>query len=985
MRCVKQGSWAKRLMLAILMGGSLAFVVLWNAEAAEIHRNGFEGRQTGWIRGEDNVRAEEKAHALSSDYAHLGSTSEFIQLIVPEGKNDTNFANYYYPTQPAPIAEELAASVWVKANRAGIQLQARVVLPRERNPKQLDEPLTLILTGDTYKLTRRWQKLEIANPVKLLKDQQQVLRTQLRREIDMTDAYIDRLSLNLYTGPGQLDAYVDDLEIGPVKPNQPPPPKVVPKKDATVTTIPKDPPPPIRNERGILVRMEHDRLFVGGKPFFFRAIRNSDAPLKTLRDGGFNTVWFDPNTPTDRIEEAIGHGFWIVPSLPLVGDAKPSNTLTGRNGNDLLVGRDVEGYATAIARFTSGDGVLFWDLGGALQSEKSEQLRLTAQTIEKSDPNRPRGADIWDGFSTLSNHIEMVGTHRYPLLTSLELTKYRDWLVQRRRLTVGNALHWTWIQTHVPDWQAKLVLGTKGSEVPKEPIGPQPEQIRLLTYLGMAAGVRGLAFSSDRFMGDSTLGRDRFLIMALLNQEILMLEPILLSLREPPTWIDTSHPNVKAAVLRSEKGVLILPIWLGGGAQYVPPQGAVANLSMVVPIIPDGTQPWEITPARVQSLQFHCERKLKGMQVTLPEFDLTSAIVFTSDLKPEGMVAWWQSRSRLMAQQASQWARDLAGIEFQKVRKIHQELETIAPPVKMADDYLRQAEERLAQAQQYDASRDYANAYQEAMRAMRPLRILMRAHWETAIRTLDTASSSPYAVSFFTLPRHWELHRDLRGTSLGANALTDGDFEAVARKPNFATVSRTNQPSNLAEMPGWTLQQQTIDAVELDARAVPSSVAKVERPEKPPRKKGPYDPSTGYVEPPEAPTPTLGDSVLKLEIRPKVVVSQKDNKPAPAPAALERTYLAVNSPAIRLQPGTWVRISAWIRVVAPIQASADGLLFFDSVGGEGMGLRLTDAADWKKYHLYRKVPESGVVYVTAALTGMGTVYVDDVRVEPLKK
>ena len=36
-----------------------------------------------------------------------------------------------------------------------------------------------------------------------------------------------------------------------------------------------------------------------------------------------------------------------------------------------------------------------------------------------------------------------------------------------------------------------------------EPIGPQPEQIRLLTYLGLAAGCRGLAFSSDRFLEDN--------------------------------------------------------------------------------------------------------------------------------------------------------------------------------------------------------------------------------------------------------------------------------------------------------------------------------------------------------------------------------------------------------------------------------------------------------------------------------------------------
>src|SRR5262245_39723425 len=134
------GNSAKRRSAALGLGLLLvAFIWVPARAQQQIHRNGFEGRQTGWLRGEDNVRAEEKSHALSADYAHLGTTSEFIQLICPEGKNDTNFATYYYPTQPAPIGDDLSASVWVKANRAGVQLQARLVLPRERNPKQLDE------------------------------------------------------------------------------------------------------------------------------------------------------------------------------------------------------------------------------------------------------------------------------------------------------------------------------------------------------------------------------------------------------------------------------------------------------------------------------------------------------------------------------------------------------------------------------------------------------------------------------------------------------------------------------------------------------------------------------------------------------------------------------------------------------------------------------------------------------------------------------
>jgi hypothetical protein len=1010
------GSW-KRLLTILLLAGLAALAALpaRDAGAQQIHKNGFEGRQTGWLRGADNVRAEEKEHRLSADYAHLGTASEFIRLTCPEGKNDPNFATYYYPTQPAPVTDDLVASVHVKATRAGVRLQARLVLPRERNPNQIDEPLTLLLDGDAYRLTRRWQKLAIGNPVKLLKDQQQLLRTQLRRDIDLTDAYIDRLVLNLYTGPGEIDVYIDDLEIGPVRPVAPPPAKAK-GPDGTPVNQPKILPPPARVER-VPVRMEQDKIFVDNKPFFFRAVRYTDTPLKALRDAGFNTVWFDPSVPGERIEEAVGHGFWIVPNLPLLGDRPAKGSLTGR-GADVAAARDVEGLAASISRFLSGDSVLFWDLGGAVQTERADRLEQTARAVALADPQRPRGADVWDGFRTVSHFVEIVGTHRYPLLTSLELTKYRDWLGQRRRLTAsGTALHWTWVQTHVPEWQVRLIYGRDSGEGFDEPIGPQPEQIRLLTYIGLAAGCRGLAFSSDRFLADSHQGRDRLLMMALLNQEIHMLEPLLLTLRDVPVWIDTSNPHVKAAVLRCERGLLVLPVWLGDGAQYVPPQGAVPELAMIVPLVPDGMQPWEVGPARVRSLQNHAERKLGGTKVVIPEFDLTAAVVFTNDLTPKGDVANWQRHSRLMAPQAAEWALGLAEVELAKVRATHQKLEGLAPAVPDAADLLRQAERRVVESRRLAEARDFGNAYQEAVRAQRPLRILMRAHWEHAVRTLDAPSASPFAVSFYTLPRHWELHRELSGTRLGPNALPGGDFEAAARRPDFVPVARkadgkldakasAKAGAPLTDLPGWTAQQQTLDAVEMELRLVPSELAKVEKPKPLKKKWDPYAPGDGRsTDPQEPPEPELGEAVLRLDIKPKVVITDKDGKPKPAPAALERTYLAVNSPAVRLQPGTWVRVSGWYRVATPIQSSADGLLIFDSAGGEGMGLRLTDPtswdgagpyyggagphtrlpprAVWKPFHLYRRVPESGVIYVTAALTGIGTAFIDDLRIEPL--
>src|SRR5207237_750493 len=50
----------------------------------------------------------------------------------------------------------------------------------------------------------------------LARQQQQLMQADLKRGVDFTDAYIDRLVLNVYGGPGQTEVWIDDLEAGPL-------------------------------------------------------------------------------------------------------------------------------------------------------------------------------------------------------------------------------------------------------------------------------------------------------------------------------------------------------------------------------------------------------------------------------------------------------------------------------------------------------------------------------------------------------------------------------------------------------------------------------------------------------------------------------------------------------------------------------------------------------------------------------------------------
>lgn len=961
----------------------VAFLALLGAKFAayadEIHRNSFSGKTTSFIKGDDNVKTEVKLQELSADRSRSLPTSEHLKVNCVPGKNETNFAYFYYPTPAAPLTEDLSISMWMHSNRAGVQMLGRLVIPKERNPKQIDEQLTVIVLLDTYKAPASdWQKLVLKRPLDILNAQKLVLRNQLKRDVDLTDAYFDQLILNVYCGPGEIDLYLDNLEIGPVKAGAAPPmpvpmpPKEVPGTGKVVSKEKEKPRDiPSTTVGGLPVNINRGKLTVDGVPAFPRFIRYSGTPLQVLKEAGFNTLYMPVDTPESVIEDAINnYGFWIIPFIPPVSDKN-------KDDNNPLVTKDAESLVAAIRKFKSGDGVLAWDFG-PIRSEDYARVVRTVEAIRTADPKRPVSADVWDGFDKYGIPLQMIGTHRDPLMTSLELDQYSKWLTQRKILASSSKFHWTWIQTHVPEWQTKMLYGKTIADGFTEPIGPQPEQIRLLTYLALASGSKGIGFWSDKFLADSHQGRDRLLEIAMLNQEIEMLEPLLLNTNSDIRWVKSSNKNVQVAILQTNgKGILALPIWLGGGAQYVPPQGAVQNLTFVVPFAPDGAEPWEISPARVQSLQHQLRQTPEGVQITLPEFDLTAAVVFTSDNSKDGLVARWQKHTRRVSRYAAAWAVELAEEQFRKVTKIQDRLNEVAPPLEEAALLLRNAEQRLMAAKRDRIANNDETAYFEAIRALRPLRVLQRAQWERATKSLDYPAASIYAASFYTLPKHWELANLLRGGELAATALPDGDFERV-KVPDRRGVPVT-------QLPGWTVQEVALDEVLMDARFVPGEVGMDPEIIPPLRPKTPYMPTslTKQIEPAQPPKPTLGETILRLRVTPKPVELKPGQKAPPEPQALERVFLAVNSPPVRLPPGSWVRVTGWIKTTGEIRASADGVMFYDTSAGEAYALRLSTQPIWKQFHFYRKVPTTGDIRVRMALTGFGTVYFDDIRVEPI--
>lgn len=915
---------ATGLMIGLLVVGSWAF------GQSGIHRNGFETK-TGWIKGGFDAQYTEIAHRIDDRDPHNGRGAELIEIDAKPG----SFVHYAYPVGKAPINDELRVALWLRGNRAGIRLMARVVLPKERDPNNVDYVMTTYIGGDTYAQSGQWQILEIARPVTEAKLQQQILTKKTGRAIDFSGAYIDALVLNLHAGPGATRVWIDDLEVGPIVAG--PPVAAIPDNNNPAK-------PAASPRRPSAVEFEANRLLVGKKRIFFRAIRYTDTTLPVLHKAGFNTVCFDDKVSPALIKEAAELGLWIAPEFRIAND----------KGEPLApddIGRQVQRYA-------DNDAVLFNRIGGWLAFEQATMVARATRSAQVVDPVHPISADVMDGLMPYSRTINMVGVHRFPLMTTLELNKYREWLEMRRRLANPGAFTWTWIQTHLPDWYSELLYNQNAQAEFKEPVGPQPEQIRLLAYTALASGSKGLAYWSDRFLADSHQGRDRLLACFLLNQEMDMVEHMLVSAEDAPQWIDTSVRDVKAAVLRCKDGVLVIPIWQGRFSQFVPGQAAVSKLTLTVPQVPKTSQALEVSPGDVRGLK--TDRVDTGLRVTLPEFGLTSMVVFTADHHVMGR---FQDFARAKRELAAQRSYDMAYYEYEKVVKVQAQLEQLGQSVTDANALLQDSRRRLQRSKELWEKSQFSEAYHEAHRALRPLRILMRAQWEKGVRGLDTPVASPYAVSFYTLPRHWQFMEQVRPgkVTVAGNQLRGGDFEIV--------------PERRQET--WRPDRQSLDDVELIAERVSEFNAPRQeiKEQKLDAKKGAKEPKQITPVSRTVQYPAEGKQCAMLQIKPR--------EGRPVPPALERTMVALTSSEVKLPPGTLVQVSGWVNIPTPITASPDGALMYDSAGGEPLAIRLTEPTPWKKFTVYRRVPASGTINVTLALTGVGTVYFDDIRIEPL--
>jgi len=723
---------------------------------------GFEGPDATWRLVGGNARYRVESHLRVRGDAHTGDGTEHIR-VAGTGGSEVFFS---HEVGRPRVIDELLPTVWVKADRPGAQLVVQAALPRTLDPKT-QAPASVLLQGSMYTAAGRWQQLRVEDIPRLLARKTPVLRAQFGPRVDLQEAYVERVLLNVYGGPGVTNVWIDDLDIAgyvglpPEKAGRPvavPVPDWWPAAEAASRWLgagseARTSAPPARR-----IKLAGSVLAIDGRPTFARVIQYQGEPLALLEQLGFNAVWL-PGPPTaELLQEASSRGIWVICRPPL---GREPDAPVGTEGPLPEIGPEF-------------DAVLAWDLGWGLGAQQLPAILRRAEEVRTADRRqggrplvcRPDG-ELW-AYSRCAAFL-ILG--RPTLGTGLELSQYGVWLRERSRLAVPDTPIWAAIPTQ-PTPALREAWAASGRS--NGPAAFSSEQVRLAVYSAIGAGSRGILFESYSPLtaGDPDT-RQRAMTLELLNLELRLVEPWAAA-GTPMDAIADSEEGVLAAELQAERARLLIPVWCAPHSQFVAGQSAGRNVRFVVPGVPEASDAYELLPGSLPPVVH--KRAALGTRVTLDEFGPASLVLLTQDPK---VITEMKSRAVAIGRRAAELQRGLAAARLQTVVEVSEQLRGRTAPVPQASEWLGAAQKHLAQCDALLAARDHTGAYLSAQRAMQFLRLVERAQWEPAVAGLFSPVASPLAVSYRTLPDHVSFAARVLRSQPGANLLGGGDFEDV--------------------------------------------------------------------------------------------------------------------------------------------------------------------------------------------------------------
>jgi hypothetical protein len=1045
--------------VTILAAGILAtFLVAARGESdgaaagdAEFIRDSFEAGRPTWQQEYTDATVRLMAHERTDRAAHDGRLSEHFRFEADSGSRF--FVSYALPR--VPVTGDLGVSLFVRANRAGAQVFGWVVLPADIDP-DTRAPSYVLVPGTMFNRPDRWQKLELGDLIPAIEEQARVLRASTRRPISLQGAYLERVVVNLMGGTGESDVFLDDLAVGPVPAKLAADLKAarsqgtaeeaaargVMRKAGAAKEAGEGPLPRIRFSRlGFSRLIEAQRRYV---PWFPTAIEAPGADPIALRQAGYDVLITGSQPDRKKVQSAVKSGMFLLPRLTIPDDEEGG----------------VQRLVDEMARYPLPQSVALWSIGEhlgrqrevAARKKELERIRDAVSAVHERDDEPSLATATVDGevnlYSRTNSKLDVIGVDLPIWGTSESFVDGLEYLKQQRNASArsnAEAMFWAWLPAAPSPVVTRNIWGTDA--VPPWGTPPvQPDQLRLMTYMALAGGCRGLSF-----VGDSSLtrpaGEPLLIEMNFLNAEIDLFEQILAQNiqaiseyrvfdPDPAERPSTANVNMKRMPLIKEvggkpglygvaipmpgaKGCLLLVADFGSTdgfgtiSQWQPPQSAYNDL-VINPRVPQGVQFLEVSPGDAHFLEMKTDDRVPGgTRITLPDFGLTTMVLCTADVAVCQRV---QALVQGIRPRATQMAIRQAELQLALVRETHERLKADGHQLNNkteidqrrkrgveamptdADDLVAKVEELIKNARVALEAEDYATAWGEARRAGRPMRNLMAGYWRQAMTELREAVHESFYGKKREFPR--------------------GAIRPYPDPPVYVTGVSCPAAISFYTLPQlhiWKDWIKGLEGYQFGANRVPS---------------GSFDRADILADAGWTDISHRYEHVVKkLEVRrrektpvaPRDEKAQKDSRTADAKhkpevikyedeqidpndhvlmlsvtpddrkivdevqPVLDYPAAAVLSPAIPIRSNNLVRISVLVRWPFTSAAGKGGVIIRDTIGGEQFQYRSSDAIPrTSRVVLYRKAPANGSFRVMLGVAGYGEVYFDDFRVQVME-
>ncbi|MCE9547035.1 MAG: hypothetical protein K8T25_16295 [Planctomycetia bacterium] len=720
--------------------------------ADAVFREDFEGIEPSWQLRAADARYRVNRHERVREPVHGGAWSETLALSAADG----TFIHFGRDIGAARVIDELNISLQVLSDRSGLQLICRVVLPRTRDP-QTSGPRTLMVYGPMYDKPGEWQALVISHLPQQLERQARIVQSGETGSLDIREAYVDTVLLNVYGGRGETQVWIDDLAIAGFVGRSA---VVAGEGTGSAAALARGAADGTQRSSEIQ-RVDHEEpasqrvmpevslrggaLTSAGRPLFPRLIEYRGEPLAALKKLGFNGIKLSSPPDGPLLAEATDTRMWIVCPPP---EQRPG-TQFGRQ------------Y----------DPVLAWDVGRSLGRDQIATTEATVRWLKQTDREvrRPIICDAATDLRSYSELADILLMGRRTLGTSLELADSVMWHQRRARSAQPGTPVWFAIPTQ-PDagWLNQI---SAVSDAPA-PVDLRGRQLRQLACAAICGGARGLVFESRESLdADDPASRRRAMLLKLINIELSLVENWAAagSFVMPAT---SSDPAITAGVLQTDRARLLLAMRLGRGDQFVIDESRGGEVTFVVPGVPESNDAFELTPAGLRPLPHR--RVTGGMSVTMRNPPPAAFVLLTQD----PLVI--DSLSRLATQErprAAELTRQLAADELAMVAAVDRQMTARSRTVPEAGQWLEQARDRLRQCDAALQTGDYPQALALGREAMPPLARLARAHWQKTVKPLGSPLTIPAATSIETLPQCAALADALRSSTIGENRLQGGELE----------------------------------------------------------------------------------------------------------------------------------------------------------------------------------------------------------------